>query len=280
MKNAILISAAALVTGAFAQSTYIPSGISTGCSSFLTSLNTDSNLASCLNSLLATTSAFSGSNATTSDVTNTLPKLCAQTSSCSNTATRSSLTSFWNACTAELSGENANDQVLELYDLLYDFTPFRAAICTTDSNTGAYCVSSLANVTPASSKRRRALLKERDDPVVDTGALSSTGAPFLYMLPSSTADQLCTACGKAVLQAYVTWEATIPYGPGLLQSLIIGGQAALWNAVETKCGSSFIDTVTANAGGAPLAALGSGAVDLKAPAALVAFVGAATFLFM
>jgi hypothetical protein len=284
MKNAILLSAAVLATSAFAQnstSSYIPSGISTGCSSFLTSLNADPTLATCLNELLTATSAFSSSGATSSDVTPALATLCTDNGSCSNTATRASLTSFWDACTDELSGDDSNEQVQDLYDLLYDFTPMRAAVCTKDSNTGGWCVSALSDVTPTSSKKRRSLLKARDDPVVNTNQLSTSGAPFLYMLPSSDSDQLCTACGKAVLQAYVTWEATIPYAFGLNQSPILGGQSALWNAVETTCGSSFIDTITANSDAAPLAALANGAsLGLKAPAVLVTLVGAAVALLI
>lgn len=173
----------------------------------------------------------------------------------------------------ELSGNSDNTQVQGLYDILYFFTPFRAAVCATDSSTGNYCASSLGSTTPASSKRD-SLAARGDDPVVDPTTLRNFGMPYLFMLPSSSTSQLCTPCGKAVLQAYVTWEATIPYAFGLNQSPILGGQSALWQAVQSKCGVSFISTITADSKAAPLAAL-SGAPALTKTPVLTTLVGLA-----
>jgi hypothetical protein len=161
-----------------------------------------------------------------------------------------------------MNGLNPNEAVQELYDVLYFFTPFRAAVCSTDASTGAYCAANLSGNTPAS--------KKRDDPsipYVNPAQMRSTGIPYLFLTPASSADTLCTGCGKSILQAYVTWEATIPYATGLLQSPILGGQADLWSAVGTKCGEAFLNTITADANAAPLAALASAASQLvRAPA--------------
>jgi hypothetical protein len=94
------------------------------------------------------------------------------------------------------------------------------------------------------------------------------------MLPSSSTSQLCTPCGKAILQAYVTWEASIPYAYGLSQSPILGGQPDLWQAVQSKCGASFISAITAESKAAPLAAL-SGAPALAKTPVLTTLVGLA-----
>jgi len=262
--KAFLVTTIALVVGVVAaDNSYIPSDISAGCSSFLNNLNDDSSLNQCTMSLLTATKAYSGStNATSSDLSSTLSNLCSDTQ-CSNPSTRGLLTQFWSACTNELSGGSTNSQVRLLYDILYFFIPFRAAVCATNSATGNYCVNSLGSTTPAGSKRDT-LEARGSDPVVDPNALRKTGMPYLFMLPSSSPSQLCTPCGKAVLQAYVTWEATLPYGFGLSQSPILGGQPDLWAAVKSKCGQSFISAITADAKAAPLAAL-SGAPALRTP---------------
>lgn len=74
----------------------------------------------------------------------------------------------------------------------------------------------------------------------------------------------------------------MPYAFGLKQSPIIGGQAALWSAVEQTCGTSFLDVITADAGAAPLAALAGGASTLvqKPLAALVGAAGLVAVLLM
>jgi len=178
------------------------------------------------------------------------------------------------ACTYELAGDTPNGEVQLLYDIVYFFTPFRAAVCATDSSTGDYCASNLGSTPPAGSKRGD-LAARGSDPVVDPSTLRNTGMPFLFMQPSSPSSRLCTPCGKAILQAYVTWEASMPYAYGLLQSPILGGQTALWLAVTSTCGPSFISAITADSHAAPLAALSGAPALAKAPVltTLVGLVG-------
>lgn len=187
--------------------------------------------------------------------------------SCSNTATRALLTQMFTACNDELMGASPNSQVQLIYDILFAFTPMRAAVCSKDTN-GNFCVNSLGSTTPVNSKRD-------DDPIVDPSKISTSGAAFLFMLPSSSAAQLCTPCGKSILQAYVTWEAQTPYGPGLKQSPMLGGQSDLWNAVSTQCGASFLTTVMSDSSAAPLAALNQGGSPMQSKPVLGAFLGLA-----
>jgi len=264
MKSAFPVTIIALAASAFAaNSSYIPSDISSGCGSFLSTLDQESSLNTCTTSLLTATSAYSsGQNPSSSDLSSTLSNLCSD-DQCSNPGTRGLLTQFWTSCTDELAGYSPNSEVQGLYDILYFFTPFRAAVCATDSSTGNYCASNLGSTTPSGPKRGR--LAARHDPVVDPSTLRDTGMPYLFMQPSSHSSRLCTPCGKAILQAHVTWEATIPYAYGLSQSPILGGQSALWNAVQSTCGPSFISAITADSQAAPLAALSGAPAFVNAP---------------
>jgi len=265
MKAAFLLFPIALASGAFAvNSSYIPSGISPGCYSFLATLDQDQVLNTCTSSLVAATSAYADSKSVpSSQLSSTLSNLCGD-SQCSNPYIRGQLMQLWTSCTDELSGSSPNAQVEELYDILYAFLPLRAAVCTTDPSKNNYCVSNLGSATPASSKRG-SLAARDSDPVIDPTAISNSGMPFLFALPSSPSSQLCTPCTKGVMQAYVVWEARSPYALGLTQSPLLHGQYALWQAIQSKCGESFISAITNNAEAAPLAAL-SGAPPLaKAP---------------
>jgi len=264
MKAVFLVSIVTFASGIFAaNSSYIPSGISSGCASYLSILDQDPSLNTCTTSLLTATNAYSSSeSATPSDLPSTLSGLCGD-DQCSNPETRALLTQFWSACTDELNGSSPNDDVQFLYDILFTFIPFRAAVCSLDS-TGNYCASNLQSNPPASSKRDSIVARD-SDPVVNPTTLRNTGMPFLFMLPSSSSSQLCTPCGKSIMQAYVTWEATIPYAFGLSQSPILGGQSDLWNAMESKCGASFMSTITADSKAAPLAALSGAPGVAQAP---------------
>ncbi|KAF8309837.1 hypothetical protein DL93DRAFT_2085198 [Clavulina sp. PMI_390] len=254
MKAAIFFSATALAVGALADS-YIPSGISANCTSFLTSLDSDSGLQTCTNWLLTATKAYSSSNASSSDLTSTLSTLCSSTSSCDNPSIRGLLSNFYMSCAPEM--ENNNADVIALYDNLYTMMPFRAAICATDATTGGYCASYISS--SSGNSRKRSL------PTVDGAAMQAAGTPFQFLLPTSPSSDLCTACSKSVMQAWVTWEATLPYPLGLILSPILGGQSALWSAMDSACGSSFMSTITADANAAPLAALASGSAPSTKP---------------
>lgn len=174
-----------------------------------------------------------------------------------------------------MTGASPNTDVQGLYDDLYTMLPFRAAVCAKDATSNNYCASSLSFTTPASRKRD-------SDPTIDPTSMTASGVLFQYMLPSSSATQLCTACGAAVLQAYVTWEAATPYCFGLNQSPLLGSQSALWDAFSSKCGASFLSTITADSGAAPLAAIANGASPVQKPilSALLGLAGLSAALMM
>ncbi|KLO18691.1 hypothetical protein SCHPADRAFT_885993 [Schizopora paradoxa] len=262
----------------------IPTGISSQCSTFLTSLNTDSTITSCIQPILSATSQFgpSGtSNASSSAVTAALNQLCS-IASCEQTI-RGKLSDFYTACTAELTGSGANKNVLQTYDWLYVFSPFVTAACSKDDN-GKYCVTEIESSTGSSNTTgssksvastndklalvqnnlasdasspfaRRATVTQNVTAalVPNTTTFATTGLAFLFLTPDMTANQLCVSCTRQVLSAYMNFEQTVPYGPGLASSPLISGQNALYTAVNSTCGASFMSGAVQAAGG-----LGSG----------------------
>ncbi|GAA5843806.1 hypothetical protein JCM11251_001806 [Rhodosporidiobolus azoricus] len=135
----------------------IPSTLSSKCTTFLTTLNSDSTLASCTTPLLSALSAFVPSSdltsytSSTADISSALSTLCSPTTTaaCSDSALRSTLTQFQGNCSAELNQKN--DVVLGLYDTLYVLTPLRQAVCTTDA-AGGWCLTDIvAGRMPAGS---------------------------------------------------------------------------------------------------------------------------------
>ncbi|EJU00923.1 hypothetical protein DACRYDRAFT_95220 [Dacryopinax primogenitus] len=141
---------ALLVVKATAQ---VPSSISNTCASYLTSLNTDSALSSCIQPLLSAASSFSpSSSSSTSQLSSTLTTLCSA-SPCSDTVIRSHLTNFYSSCQPELTASNTTSgtagtayaEVRQFYDVLYVINPLRSAVCSKDNSTGAWCVEEIAH---------------------------------------------------------------------------------------------------------------------------------------
>ena len=230
----------------------IPSGISDGCNTFLTAFNEDASLQSCTSPIISATAQFIGANATanpsTSDVQSALGSICGSSGSCSESTVRSKLADFYSACTAELTS-NKNSDVLALYDSLYTMIPLKNAICSKD-DTGAYCVGKVAAKVPVSSlytnvgsDGSQSVLK----PNVDT--FETNNIAFLLLQASTPKDTLCTSCSRSVLTAFVSWESSSPYAPGLAQSKILGGQTDLYTAVTSTCGATFLSGAVQAAGG-------------------------------
>lgn len=263
----------------------IPSGISSSCTTFLTALNDNSTITSCLKPIISATSAFgpsgsSSTNPTTADVTSALSQLCSSTTTCSDTVVRSQLTPFYTACSAELAGTNTNADVIRIYDVLYAVVPFKAAVCTKDDS-GNYCATQISSGSATSATassgsksvssaqdtfellknnlveqsgsaltRRATVVQNVTAALVpNTTTFRTTGLPFLLLTPSTDSSELCTACTRSVLTAYINFEQDIPYAPGLPNSQILSGQTDLYNAVTSKCGSSFFSGAVQAAGG-------------------------------
>ena len=127
-----------------ADSSLIPSNITTSCSTFLNQVNSDTTLSACVQPLINATSSFSptiGSNLSSTDTNLTLATLCNTNSGCSDSIIRSLLSSFYSSCSDELtSSAGYNAQVRELYDILYVVNPLKGAVCSIDSSNQDYCV--------------------------------------------------------------------------------------------------------------------------------------------
>ena len=203
---------------------------------------------------------------------NTALKTICSTSTCSATAIRSQLTSFYSACTDELTGSSPNKDVIRMYDVLYTITPLFSAVCSKD-DAGSYCVtqveaipaSASASASSASSsaaaKRdvtpelilntKRAEVTQNVTAVLtpNTTAYGSPNLPFLFLTSSLSYNDLCTSCTRNILTAYISFEQTMPYALGIAQSPMLGGQSDLYNAVTSTCGSSFMTGSVSAAGG-------------------------------
>ncbi|BEI85207.1 hypothetical protein CcaverHIS002_0506080 [Cutaneotrichosporon cavernicola] len=279
------LSAAALLlasTAFGASSSLIPSGISSGCTTFLESLNADQNLQTCVNPLIQATNAFSpvsGKNPSSSDLTSALKTMCSA-SGCDQSYVVGKLNEFYSACRSEI--DSGNSKVAELYDVLYVFTPLKGAVCSVDSGSQAYCVNSIrkagasSNPGPAGSKSFAssvnavaAIANSAADYLYNAAGFSkraasqsfasvvtpnattyrNTNLPFLFLQPDMTKDQLCTSCTRQIMVNYIKYENGIVYGPGLSNSPILGGQSGLWNGIKTVCGDAFTGAIVTEAGG-------------------------------
>ena len=84
--------------------------------------------------------------------------------------------------------------------------------------------------------------------IPDTKTWRSTALIYLFISPEYSASQLCTSCTKAVLSAYVKFEAATPYALGLTNSPLLGDQLNLWNSLTDKCNTTFTNDILSSAG--------------------------------
>ncbi|EKM52395.1 uncharacterized protein PHACADRAFT_260741 [Phanerochaete carnosa HHB-10118-sp] len=264
---------------ALAQSP-IPSGISAPCSSYLTQLDSDDSLSSCTSSLMSATQSFgpggSGSSSASS-VSSALDSLCGSSSSCSETAIRSTLANFYSACQAELTS-NLNTDVLDIYDVFYTLVPMLGAVCSKDEN-GQYCTTEIAGSPPSASS----LFSSNQQVVTPNfNTLQSSNAVFLFLSPNMSSTQLCTTCTRNTLTSFISFESDIAYAPGMPNSVLMSGQAPLYQAVQSKCGANFLNGAVQAAGslsGSVIGQLGSGAAPRVSGAhtgGIAALLGAVT----
>ncbi|TFK36582.1 hypothetical protein BDQ12DRAFT_633851 [Crucibulum laeve] len=244
----------------------IPSGISSACSTFMTTMNNNKDLTACTSSLINATSAFGpGGSATSSPskstVTSTLTALCASNAmaNCPEELIRTTLTNFYTACTKELTS-NPNPDLIRAYDVLFAITPLRNSVCTQDDD-GTWCAMKAKAPASAGLTRR-----------ADTSALvpnitsyHNTNLPFLFLSPSADASTLCQTCTVKVVAAYTDFESKVQYGPGLGNSKLLDTQSALTNGIKTTCGDNFLlgggNAAAAGVGGISSGPLSSGALS-------------------
>ncbi|KAG1740663.1 hypothetical protein EDB19DRAFT_1635250 [Suillus lakei] len=311
MKSFAILSL--FITASLAQSSsssnpFIPSGISQGCSDYLVSLNSNSSFSSCTTPITSATSAFApgvnSSSITTSIINTALSNLCSTSAfnACPDSTVRSQLMSYYSACSAELT-TNLNTDVLRTYDVLYVLTPLRDAVCSKSDN-GQYCVTQLnttsgssatGNVALVTSSKQQALQQylyttpgsgasARRDVSNTTTALipntttyQDTNLVFLFLDSKMNSTQLCTTCTRNILTSYITFESSLPYAPGLNNSLLLSGQPALYNATVSTCPSGFLSGAVQAAGGLSGGLTGGGPRSINADVSLLvsAILGAA-----
>lgn len=172
----------------------------------------------------------------------------------------------------------------------------RTSICSKD-DTGSWCVlsspksakeqvgsSTLTDILSTLYIKAGGALRRRgpqDAIIPNLATYHDKNLPFLYYNADLDATTLCTTCARQVLTAYMSFESSIAYAPGLSSSQLLGKQAALLNAVKDKCPSGFLNGAVQAAGGLSAGIL-SGAAQAAINAeqqAMIAFaMGAATLV--
>jgi hypothetical protein len=274
-----------VTTAVLAQSSVIPSGISDGCSKFLTDLNSDKSLATCLSSLTTATSDYQpGSDAlknpSAAKIGTSLSSLCSSsvTANCPESLIRSKITNFYSACGAELTS-NPNNDVIEIYDTIYAISPLTTAACSKDDS-GNYCVTQaqLPASSPSSADIQQVLASP--DHTINATTYSTYNIPFFFLQPSLPSDKLCNVCTRNIMTSYMNFEAKVPYAPGLAKSVLLRNQPELYTSIQTTCGSTFLSGAGVQAaGGLSGGTFSSGAIQIGANQGfIVASMGVLAFI--
>lgn len=232
-------------------------GASTECNSYIQQLNSESALGSCTKSLLSASSANQD-----------LSSFCGATTSCSEDAVRSALTTFYSKCTPELSG-GQNKEVTQLYDVLYALIPFKNALCAKGDD-GKLCASAGASSTSiplanGGSVPAQQVLQSLGSGAPNATTFASTNLLFGFLNPSTPKDILCTPCTRNILTAYFEYEAKNSYAPGFDGSVLLGGQQALYDAIETNCPANFLQGGGLQAAGSLSDGFGFGSDNAASP---------------
>lgn len=281
---------AAQTTAAANVSSAIPSNVSATCQTFLSTLNSDTQLDACTKPLLAATKYYaSNSTDSTAQLDSTLADLCSTNTGCDANIIRQRLDQFWQNCHTDLQSNNAAVQAM--YDNLYMITPLVNSICSKDTNND-YCLKTIAKAAanssrvPASNKSRRDVDEEdedeEDEPAetvaelarrqsttsenlgglyneTETTGTANTNAAFLFISSSSPKSILCSRCTQLILASYIKFETSIPYAIGLRTSEILAPQSDIYKAAKTDCGLDFVGQVNKIANTTQFAAVVNGA---------------------
>jgi len=244
-------------TVALAQSSYIPDGVSSGCKTFLTNFNEDSSLTACTNSLIDTTKNFGGSTTPSkAELSGAISSICTGevSTACPDSLIRGKLTDFYAACSDELTS-NPNQQVRDLYDVLYVLTPMKGAICSKDDS-GSSCIlsgagSTVAGGDPSSLQNSLSYTPQNggDAVMANLTTFRNNNLCFGFRQPNMDESALCTTCTRNILTSYFNFESDVPYAPGLTNSPMLSGQNDLVGAIQSKCGANFLSGALQAAGG-------------------------------
>lgn len=299
---ALLIAAAGVVHGT-AQSPNmaiidnIPDGISDSCSKLLEELDQDKVFQQCTEPLIEATNTFAqqSTNSTNSvALSSSMEKLCKVQNGCDRHLVRYFLFEFWNQCTDEL--EARHPEILQLYDYLYIFNPFRDAVCSKDAS-GKYCLPTITkNIAKKSPKTKRAAPLPQDvysdeywarvlpsiprsnmmaatnsSASSTSNAINTSQLPplapqqvFFFLSGDSDKDMLCTECSKHVLAAYISYELSSPYAPGLENSDVLKSQQSIYERAKSICGNGFVASINKQANVQSFSGPASSAVSPRA----------------
>ncbi|KAI0085499.1 hypothetical protein BDY19DRAFT_986994 [Irpex rosettiformis] len=258
MKSFALISLFASAAWAFTA----PAGLSTACGAYMKALDSDSSLSSCTSAINSATSAFATGSSSSGDVNSALSTLCASSNPCSEASIRTALTKFYAACPQELTNGTAIPEVVQIYDVLYITYPLYKSMCSQDDS-GNRCGAQSLGTPPAASSLYTGS-QQTLAPNFDT--LKSSNAAFLFLQPTLSKDKLCVSCTRSILTSYISFESDLAYAPGLASSILLSGQTALYQAIQSTCGASFLNGAVQAAGSLADGILGgsSGAASIRA----------------
>ena len=303
----VLAPSAAQVAAQATNASAIPTNVSASCSSFLSTLNSDTQLDACTKPLLQATRIYS-SNATDSStqLDSTLTELCSADTGCDPNIIRARLDQFWQNCHTDLQSKNT--QVQAMYDNLYMITPLVNSICAKDKNAD-YCLKTIAKAAATSQRvaattpSRRSLDADADEEeddddeewddedaeelvkrqstsstdtitgltnATDSSAKPNTNAAFLFISSSSPKSILCSQCTQLILASYIKFETSIPYAIGLRTSEILAPQSDIYKAAKSQCGNDFVVQVNKIANTTGFAAVASSAPGVGARSGVAA----------
>ncbi|WWD06839.1 hypothetical protein V865_004935 [Kwoniella europaea PYCC6329] len=206
MKYPVLALAVAGLTQAQSNttsSTLIPSNITSSCTTFLESLNSDGTLSSCVTPLINATASFSptaSTNLTEDSINYTLASICKSNAGCSDSTIRGWLANFYSQCNEELtSTTNYNSDVRELYDILYVVNPLKGAVCSINSSNQEYCVNEIVASEKNATSSSNATASANSTSVSGSGVSNNT----LFSNLAATAQELTNPIQYAAQNLYV-----------------------------------------------------------------------------
>jgi hypothetical protein len=100
---------------------------------------------------------------------------------------------------------------------------------------------------PASDVGKRQVNDQVPMQQINPETWRKTNLHYMFLAADAPQEELCSDCTTAILKAYADFESAVPYPLGIAQSIILGGQKALWRSVTAKCQPGFMDGVISNA---------------------------------
>ncbi|WFD18655.1 hypothetical protein MCAP1_000862 [Malassezia caprae] len=267
----------------------IPTNISSSCYTLLTQLNEDHVFDQCTQPLINATNAFATSSQGKEPVSmaNALQGLCVANDGCDRPLVRQFIAQFWDQCTDEL--EARQDQIVQLYEYLYIFIPFRDAICSKNEQ-GDYCLADLAPSMANDAGSDMVQVYRRGVPDIDANDVESDAywervmpsiprasklaakvpslpqlqpqQVFFFLSGSSSKETLCTECARHVLASYIHFELSAPYALGIDSSQVLQSQQAIFEQAKRVCDDHFVESLNAEAGIQAFSEPASGAASL------------------